>query len=107
MYDIITKEKYFNCLDEDLVDVKNSSLKNIQDAFILSQIYTRDSQNDINLVLANRQSLKPRIVSLCRITCMSLQQGQRREEGTFFIEKTTFPSSKRERTYWQPRMPKP
>jgi SAM-dependent methyltransferase len=38
MYDFITKEEYFNWLDQGLVDDKNPRLKNIQDAFILSQI---------------------------------------------------------------------
>lgn len=38
MYDIITKEEYFNWLDQGLVDDKKPHLKNIQDAFILSQI---------------------------------------------------------------------
>jgi ubiquinone/menaquinone biosynthesis C-methylase UbiE len=38
MYDIITKEEYFNWLDQGFVDDKNPRLKNIQDAFILSQL---------------------------------------------------------------------
>lgn len=36
MYDIITKEDYFSWLDQGFGDKKNPSLKNIQDAFILS-----------------------------------------------------------------------
>jgi len=36
MYDIITKEEYFSWVDKGLGDRKNSTLKNIQDTFILS-----------------------------------------------------------------------
>lgn len=36
MYDIITKEDYFGWLDQGFVDKRNPSLKNIQDAFVLS-----------------------------------------------------------------------